>query len=101
MSDLPSASSEPDWAQRTTEFIVGKVDDVAAKTADPARVASRAVVYGLVIAVLGPTLLILFLALTVRLLSAYVPGDVYYVYLGIGAVFAALGIFLMRKAART
>ncbi|MDH4168012.1 MAG: hypothetical protein OEW42_00340 [Acidimicrobiia bacterium] len=100
MSDSPVPAPEPDWAQRTTEFIVDKVDSVAAKTATPARMASRGVVYGLVIAVLVPILLVLLVTLTVRILDVYVPGNVYWVYLALGLAFAGVGVALMAKAAR-
>ncbi|MDH3705726.1 MAG: hypothetical protein OES57_06635 [Acidimicrobiia bacterium] len=99
MSDAPLPAQEPDWAQRTTEFIVDKVDDVAAKTATPARVASRGLVYGLVIAVLAPMLLTLAIVLLIRFMSNYIPGDIFWVYLILGAVFALVGLGLMSKAA--
>jgi len=99
MSDAPLPAQEPDWAQRTTDFIVDKVDEVAAKTATPARTASRGLVYGLVIAVLAPILLVLIAVVSIRILANYIPGDIYYVYLGIGLVLAVVGVILMRKAA--
>ena len=102
MSEMPSPAPapQPDWARRTTDFIIEKVDGVATYTATPARVASRAVVYGLVIVVLAPTLLILSVVLGFRLLNVYIPGDIYYIYLGMGLVFFVVGTILMRSAAR-
>ncbi|MGI9603034.1 MAG: hypothetical protein ACR2QE_14200 [Acidimicrobiales bacterium] len=101
MSDAaPLPAQEPDWAQRTTEFIVDKVDEVAAKTANPARIASRGLVYGVVIAVLAPMLIVLAIVLVVRLAAVYIPGDLAYVYLTMGFILAVVGIILMSKAAR-
>ncbi len=97
-SSTPPPAAGDDWANRTTDFIVEKVDEVAGYTATPARVASRGLVYGIVLAALIPTLIVLSLIFLVRFLNVYIPGDVYYVYLGLGTLFTIPGVVLMHRA---
>ena len=60
---------KPDWPQQATETIVGFVDNVKHKTTRPATMASRAVVYGIVIVALGVPALIMLLVGLVHFLD--------------------------------
>ena len=89
-----------DWPQQATDRVVGLVDNVRSKTAGPAIRISRAIVYGLVALVLMIIALPIFLIGITRLLDYAIPGDIYWVYLGIGGVFTLLGLFLWSRRPR-
>jgi len=83
-----------DWPQQATGRVVDLVDDVRTKTSGPAIRISRAIVYGLVAVILLLVALPLFLVGITRLLNYAIPGDVYWVYLGIGVVFTLVGLLV-------
>ncbi len=87
----------PDWPLQATETIVGFVDNVKHKTTRPAAMASRAVVYGIVIVALGVPALIMLLVGLVHLLDQAIPQEVWLVYLILGSVFTLAGLLLWRK----
>jgi hypothetical protein len=87
----------PDWPQQATNRIVTVIDDVRVKTTGPAIRISRAIVYGLVAAVLALVALPLLLVGLTRFLDWAVPGDVAYVYFIIGSVLCLAGLFLWSK----
>ena len=89
-----------DWPQQATERVVGLVDNVRSKTAGPAIRISRAIVYGLVALVLMIIALPIFLIGITRLLDYAIPGDIYWVYLGIGGIFTAAGLYLWSRRPR-
>jgi hypothetical protein len=107
MADLPTTETQappggvpglpPDWPQQATNRIVSVIDDVRFKTTGPAIRISRAIVYGLVAAVLALVALPLLLIGLTRFLDWVVPGDVAYVYFIIGAVLCLAGLFLWSK----
>ena len=88
-----------EWPKQAADTVVDTIAKVRDKTTKPALVASRALVYGIVIAVVGSVAAVLGLLLLIRLLS-YLPGDIWTVYAGLFAVFTLLGIVLLRKANR-
>jgi Putative Actinobacterial Holin-X, holin superfamily III len=87
-----------DWPAQATERIVKTVDAVRTQTTDRAIVAARAVVFGLLAAILGVAAVVLLTILLVRIVDNYVPGPVYWAYLIVGGVFflAGLIVFSMR-----
>ncbi len=90
----------PDWPQQATETIVGLVDNVKHKTTQPATKAVRAVVYGIVIAILGVPAVIMLLVGIVHLLSQIsnsIGLGVWLVYLVLGTLFTIAGWILWRK----
>ena len=87
----------PDWPQQATGRVVDLVDNVRTKTAGPAIRISRAIVYGLVALILLLLALPIFLIGITRLLNYAIPGDVYWVYFGIGAVFVLAGLALWSR----
>jgi hypothetical protein len=73
------------------------VDTVRSKTTGPAIVASRAVVYGVVGAVLAIIAVTLSVAALIRVLDAYLPRGVWLPYLILGTVLGLTGALLWRK----
>lgn len=94
----PSSSMVPaEWPKQAADTVVDTIAKVRDKTTKPAIIASRALVYGIIIAVIGGVAAVLGLILLIRLLS-YLPGDIWTVYAGLFAVFSLIGILLLRKA---
>jgi hypothetical protein len=94
-----SSGPLPDeWPVQAADSIVRVVGEVRDRTTGPAIKAARAVVYGLFAAIVGTVALVLFCVLLVRVLDTYIPGEVWIVYLGLGAVFTIAGLVLWRKA---
>jgi hypothetical protein len=94
----PSTSMVPaEWPKQAADVVVDTIAKVRDKTTKPALVASRALVYGIVIAVVGSVAAVLALIILVRLLS-YLPGEVWTVYAALFVVFSVVGVWLLRKA---
>ena len=87
-----------DLPAQAADWVVDKVDSVKRVTTDNAVVAIRAIVYGLVVAVLGTAALILLVTVLVRMADAYLPigngvGDaVWAAHLFIGSLVTILGL---------
>jgi hypothetical protein len=96
-----------DWPLQATETIVGFVDDVKHKTTKPATKAARAIVYGIVIVLLGVPILIMLLVGVVHFLNKAlitlfdnafdVEVDIWLTYVVLGVIFSIAGWFLWRK----
>ncbi len=102
MSTESPAKGERDWTDEVAERIDSYVGIVRDKTTVPATTAARAVVYGLVVAVLALALLLLLLIAGIRLLDAYLPFNpmgrkVWVVDAAGAAIFLAAGTFFWRK----
>jgi hypothetical protein len=96
----PAPSDGTDWtvqAADTVERVVGAVRD---KTAVPLTTIARAVVYGLVAAIMGIAALTLVAVGLVRAVNAYVPEEVWAAHLIVGGIFTLAGLLLLRKANR-
>ncbi len=93
-------ASKTDWSVEATDKFVSLIDNVKVKTTGPALKVVRALVYGLVIAVMAIVLLVLLTVSSVRFVNAYLPGTVWSAYLFLGAVFAIVGLFLWTKRTR-
>ncbi len=94
----PAPGDDSDWtvqAADTVERVVGAVRD---KTSVPLTTVARAIVYGLVAAVMGVAALTLVAIGLVRAVNAYVPGEVWAAHLIVGGIFSLAGVFLLRKA---
>lgn len=95
-----------DWPQQATERVVGLVDNVRTKTSGPAIKISRAVVYGLVAAILALIALPLFLIGATRgvieIFDNFLSYDkaVWTTYYVIGGLLLAGGALLWRKRPR-
>lgn len=90
-----------DWPVRAADAIERLVDQVRSKTTGPAIIASRWVVYGLVLAFLALAALVLFVIGLVRGLDVAIPGDVWIVYAILGAICLLAGVFLWTKRSGT
>ncbi len=95
---VPAAGDGQDWtvqAADTVERVVGAVRD---KTALPLTTVARGLVFGLVVAVMGVSILALVAVGVVRALDAYLPGNVWAAHLVVGGIFCAGGGLLLHKA---
>lgn len=105
-----AAQAPPDWAAMATDRIVGTIDSVREKTTDKIEVAARALVYGVVAAVLGLVALVLAVTLGFRLAYVYVgnapwirdrPGrSVWLVDIAVGVFLCLTGLALQRRGRR-
>src|SRR5579871_1828057 len=106
-----SQAGEPDWTTTALDRIDSAVGVVRDNATTRLIVAARAVVYGLIAAVLGLVILVLFVVALVRVLDVYL-GNLHLVGLNthpgrsvwvadaiLGGIFALAGLFLLRKAA--
>ncbi|MEZ5381484.1 MAG: hypothetical protein R2754_06765 [Microthrixaceae bacterium] len=92
-----SEATDPHWADQVTDLIVDGVDKVRDRTVNPIQAMAKYVVYGAVIAVLALPMLVLSLVLLVRILDAFLPGEVWLPYLILGALFVIAGMVLWAK----
>lgn len=85
---LSDAAEAGDWPAQAADAVVRIVDDVKTKTTDNVILVVRAIVYGLVILVLGLAVIVMVSVALLRLTDAYLPiGD------GVGsATWAAHGL---------
>jgi hypothetical protein len=90
-------TTKPDWGLQATDTFVGLIDTVKTKTTGPLLKAVRALVYGLVIAVVGVVALIFTVIGLIRLINSYLPGDVWAAHLLLGGVFTLAGLVLWAK----
>lgn len=88
-----------EWPTQAADTIVETVGKVRDKATTPAIKATRGVVYGLLIAVLGTIAGVLFLITLFRLLN-HLPGPIWWCYAVFGVLFSLVGIALLRKANR-
>ena len=94
----PALTGGSDWtvqAADTVERVVGRIRD---KTAVPLTTVARALVFGLLAAVMGVAALVLVAVASVRALDRYLPGAVWSAHLVVGGIFTVAGGFLLRKA---
>lgn len=89
-----------EWPAQAADTIVDVIDKVRDKTTRPALTAARAVVYGLLGAIVGTAAAILALVLVIRLYDNYVPGNVWPLYAALGLIFLAVGVLLLQRANR-
>ena len=89
----PNGTSQPgtvipaEWPAQAADTVVDVIGKVRDKTTRPA-----------LIAVVASIALVLFLIVLIRVLDNYVPGPVWWIYLGLAVVFTITGIVLIRKA---
>ncbi|MEO0494991.1 MAG: hypothetical protein AAF081_16415 [Actinomycetota bacterium] len=101
--------TEPDWAAKQTDRVIDLVDKVKVQTTDRAVTILRAIVFGLVIIVLGIAAATIFLVASVRVADAYLPigagvGDATWAaHLFVGGLLSILGIgaWLSRRSSNT
>ena len=92
---MPGGSDWSVQAADTIERVVGTIRD---KTSVPLTTVARALVFGLLAAVMGLTTLVFLTIALVRAVNVYLPGDVWAAYSVIGGIFTLLGLLVLRKA---
>jgi hypothetical protein len=94
----PSRLALPDdWPAQAADTVVRVVGNVRDRTTGPAITVARAVVYGLLAAIVGVVALVLVVAALVRFVDVWVPGEVWSAHLIVGAVLCVAGLLLWRK----
>lgn len=94
-----SSLSAPDWPAETADTIERVVASLRSKTSEPVERVARVLVYGLLAAVLGVAVLVLFTIALVRFVDVYLPGDVWSAHLLVGVLFTLVGLFLWSRRA--
>ena len=85
-----------DWSVQAAETIERVVGGIRDKTSVPLTTVARAVVFGLLAAVMGLTTLVFLTIAAVRVVNVFL--EVWATYLVIGGIFTVGGLFLLRKA---
>lgn len=102
--DQPGDASSPavpggtDWSVQAADTIERVVGTIRDKTAVPLTTVARALVFGLLAAVMGLTALVFVTIALVRGLDVVLADDVWLAYLVVGGIFTLIGVFLLRKA---
>ncbi len=91
----PPAPTSSDWTVQVTDTIESVVGSVRDKTATPLETVARAVVYGILIVVMGTAALVLLTIALVRAGTYLLP--VWAVYAIVGGLFTLVGLLLWRK----
>ena len=109
MSDTDALASPADetddWPARAASTVVGYVDTVRSATTGKALVISRAAVYLLAAALIAMVVLVLALIMLTRLVVSLTgnyldfvePGETWFAYLLLGAIFLLIGIVAWRR----
>jgi hypothetical protein len=102
MTSPSPAAPGHDWPADVAARVESVVGTVRDKTTVPATFIARAVVYGLILGVLGAALGVLFVIVVVRVLDVYLPFHpigrrVWVVDAGASAIFLGSGMFLWRR----
>ena len=91
-------TGQKDWTEQAAEAVESVVLTIREKTTTPLTTAARGVVYGIVIAVLGVTALILLAIVLIRVLTVYLPPNKVWVSdLIVGGIFTLAGLFAWSK----
>src|SRR4051812_49107438 len=94
---LRSVPAGDDWAIQAADTVERVVGSIADKTAGPLTTVSRAVVFGLLVAFLGVSALVLFIVGAIRALDAYLPKGVWLAYTVLGGIFTLVGLFVWTR----
>jgi|GEM_PF-460807 len=88
------ASTRADWPKKAADTVDLVVDTIHDKAIRPIIVGARAIVFGLLVGVLGVVVLTLISVGALRLLDVYVfPGRIWASYAVLGLLFSALGLW--------
>ncbi len=106
-SELASSSVRTDdWPAQATDAIVKAVGTAHDKITGPITTVARAIAYGLLVAVLGITVLALGVIMALRLANAYLPDSVvgedhmWAAHLVVGLLLTVPGLFILLVVAR-
>jgi len=95
---VPAVGDGQDWTVQAADTVERLVTGLRDKTATPLTVVARAIVYGLLAAVLGIATVVLVIIGLLRAVDVYLPGDVWAAHLVVGGIFTVLGGLLLRTA---
>ena len=87
-----------DWSVQAADSIERVVGAIRDKTSGPLTTVARALVFGLLAAVMGLTTLVFLTIAAVRVVNIVLPGEVWTAYLLIGGIFTAVGLFVLGRA---
>jgi len=101
-----AAAPGDDWTVQAADTIESVVGTIRDKTVVPLTTVARALVYGLIAAILGVVALILLTIGALRVVIVYLPGwfadrpgrSVWAADAMVGGIFTLVGLFLLRKA---
>lgn len=93
----PRPAATGDWTVQAADTIERVVVSVRDKTAVPLTTVARALVYGLLAAVVGTTALVLLITGLIRALDTVLPRGVWLPDLILGTLFTLVGFVLWRK----
>jgi membrane glycosyltransferase len=87
-------AGDNDWTVEALDRIDAVIEKIRSNSTDRLARAARVAVFGLLIAIMGITTVVLATIALVRGLDDAIPGEVWIVYLLLGAIFAAIAVFL-------
>ena len=95
----PGEADQSDWTVQATDTIEGLVTKIRDKTSMPLVTVARALVFGLLAAVMGIVVAVLVAVMLVRVIDVTTgDGNVWIAHLAVGGLFATVGAFLLGKA---
>lgn len=99
----PADASRPDdrgsdWTVQAADAIERVVGGIRDKTSVPLTTVARALVYGVLVAVMGIAVVVFVAIVAVRFADSYIPGGVWAPYLILGGILSFAGALLLRKA---
>ncbi|MGI8982986.1 MAG: hypothetical protein ACR2HM_00375 [Acidimicrobiales bacterium] len=102
LAELPpttggAAPPSKDWAAEAADAIEGLVATVRDKTVGPLETVGRALVYGLLAAIVGLAAAVLATIAVVRGLNLALPGDVWVAHATAGGIFTLGGLLFWKK----
>jgi uncharacterized membrane protein len=92
---MSDPSPTPDWAARTADSIERVVTTVRDRTTRPVLIAGRAIVFGLLAAIVGVTAVVL-LSITIVRVLVILTDRAWLAELILGALFVIVGLVLLR-----
>lgn len=95
---VPAVGEGQDWTVQAADTVERLVVGLRDKTTAPLTVVARAIVYGLLAAVMGLATVVLVVIGLLRTVDVYLPGEVWAAHLLVGGIFTVLGGFLLRTA---
>ncbi|WP_426570665.1 hypothetical protein [Aquihabitans sp. McL0605] len=94
----PKGVIPSEWPAQAADTIVDTIAMVRDRTTKPLLLAARAVVYGIIAAVVGAITFFLVLLMIVRWYDVWAPGPVWPIYAFFAIVFCIGGLVCLRKA---
>ena len=93
------ATGGTDWTAQAASTIERVVTGIRDKTTVPLTTVARALVYGVLVAVMGITIVVCLTVALIRVVTVWVvDGEVWAAYLAVGGIFTIGGALLLRTA---